>query len=542
MSWRVVIALVVALGLAGCGKPEVTGSVLPSEAERSGVPWLRVEVRLIRGALMDQLPQLAAQRRNEAMAVAQQRVLESAKAERDARADALHRARAAFVTNAGDGNGSPETDAGSGCLPQAEARLAAAKRDYRDSLTALLPRIAAVGVAADSPERALKQLRAAVQAKRESEARRSRDDYLRAQIVQQSGTVLTTGSKLDRLCWKVQNKRDVGVRFRGLTVLYNGRPLPDAVAQQLWRLPAKQRPLRIPNSLGADNDVLLPGAAFEACFYSRGTALAVDLLRAHGLSATTPTRSGEWRVQWDDIDLVGTPAAAGGGQVAPPRRQPEAVPLVSVFTDRLGQLDAESEESRLIAAITDSDSTRAVSQAELTLVACHRVIAAMKAYDDVERAVQAIERGDTTELAVAVRLRPVLQQLVREPNQLAKWLAEADAFVESQTVARQEQELGQVYRFVDVEPGQYTLLAKSVLEATKPKLWLIPLGVDGPVAQDLVASAARDMGLRKALENVLLGEPSLAPLTNRTAKTGRTPRLRRQPPMDERDLLSGRRS
>jgi hypothetical protein len=171
-------------------------------------------------------------------------------------------------------------------------------------------------------------------------------------------------------------------------------------------------------------------------------------------------------------------------------------------------LDAESEESRLIAAITDSDSTRAVRQAEATLLACHRVIAAMKAYDDVERAVQAIERGDTTEFAVAVRLQPVLQQLVREPNQLAKWLAEADAFVETHTVARQEQELGQVYRFVDVEPGQYTLLAKSVLEATKPKLWLIPLGVHGSVAQDLVASAARDMGLRKVLENVLLGEPS----------------------------------
>ncbi|MBI1815599.1 MAG: hypothetical protein HYR72_11515 [Deltaproteobacteria bacterium] len=488
------------LSLAACGKPEVSGRVLPTESERSGLPWQRVEVRLVRGKLMEQLASLASEHRQEAVAEARQRVLESAKTELGAKAEVLRRARAALTAN-GIATAAAENDAASLriCMPQAEARLAAAKPGYNLMLTQLAPRIAALGIATDTAAHTMVQLHASVQAKLEVEARQLRDEYLRTQLVQKSGTVLANGSGMDRLCWSAANKHDVAVRFQGPTVLYNGRPLPREIADAIWGLPAKDTPLRIPNSSGGERDVLLPGAEFETCFYARGASLPAKTIEAYGFANQRVACSGEWHVQWEDIVLVGAPAVTAGDQ------PPDTKSRTTVFADRLQQFESNSEEARLIEALTNSDGARAVKQAEAGLVACHRAIEAEKAYQEVERVVQAIEGDKSDEFAVEVRLRPILQQLVSDPSSLTKWTDHANAFVESSTAARQEATLGQPFRFEAVEPGQYTLLAKPTDENAKPKLWLIPLGVEGRVAQDLVAAAARDMTLRETFENVLLG-------------------------------------
>ena len=73
--------------LSACAKPDISGSVLPSEAERSGLPWARVDLRLVRGTLEEQLAPLAAAHRAEVEAEAIKRVLESAKGERAKRTD-----------------------------------------------------------------------------------------------------------------------------------------------------------------------------------------------------------------------------------------------------------------------------------------------------------------------------------------------------------------------------------------------------------------------------------------------------------------------
>lgn len=178
----------------------------------------------------------------------------------------------------------------------------------------------------------------------------------------------------------------------------------------------------------------------------------------------------------------------------------------AVFANELRQFEAHTEEERLIDALSGSSSSRAVKQAESALVACHRAIEKERAAQQVEHVVRAIEAGKDDDFAVQARVRPILQQVLRDPARLSSWITEVDALLESRTVAQQEQELGQAYRFADVEPGQYTLLAKSAIETMRPKVWLIPLQVNGQVAQDLVAATARDVPLRKTLENVLLGE------------------------------------
>ena len=491
--------------LAACGKPGVSGRVLPAESDRTGLPWQRVEVRLIRGTLTQQLLQLAARHRQAAAEEARQRVLESAKAELGPTADALRRARAALAGHAGGGDAPNDASASvHACLPEAEARLAAATSAYRNLLTQLAPRLVAVGVPIDPPASALAQLRAVVQARNEAEARRLRDEYLQTQLVQHSDTVLAAGVGMDRLCWSVENKQDVAVRFRDPVLLFNGKPLPRTVAEQIWSLPAKDAPLRIPNRRNVDNDVLLPGEHFDTCFYARGAVLPLETVDAYGFSSASPSRGGEWHVQWQDIVLVAAPTAADGDGTPSDRKALEAAPLTTVFTERLRKLDATSEESHLIDALSNSDAARTLQQANATLLACHRAIELEKTYQDAERVVQAIEGNQTSEFGVEVRLRPVVRQLERNPERLARWLAEAEATVNKGTVKRQELGIGQTFQFADVDPGPYTLLAKSTIEM-KPKLWLIPVDVERSVAQDLVGATARNLTLRETFEDVFPG-------------------------------------
>jgi hypothetical protein len=452
------------------------------------LPWQSVEVRIVRGQLMEELARLAAKHQTELMAEARQRVLESTKADRHAKSDALHRARAVV---AGSRGGEEEDGPTStrGCLPAAEARLAAAKRGYQELLVQLAPRIAALGVAAHSPVQAIAGLQESLQAKVSTEARRLRDEYLHTHVIQQSGTVLAAGMGADRLCWRVENKRDAGIRFRGPTVLYNGRPLPEAVASQIWGLPSQDASLHIPNDKGANEDVLPPGSQFETCFYARNALLSPETIATYGLSADSPTRTGEWRVQWQDVLVVSASAQAG--------------PLAVAFPDRLGQLESESQEIHLIEALRDSTAARAVAEAETALLACHRAVELGRANQDGDRIIQAIERGGD-EFALRVRVRPLLRRLAQDSDRLSKWIAEASSVVESRTVARQEQVLGEKYRLLDLEAGQYTLLAKPIVDTAKPKLWLIPLDVQGRMTQDLVAAQARDATLRDTLKNILL--------------------------------------
>lgn len=488
--------------VGGCGKPAVSGNLLPTESERSGLPWLRVDVRLIRGTLSDLLSPLAAKHREDAESEARTQVLEAARSARSATADAAQRAQAALTGT----QSAVDPRVLRACLPAAEARLAAAKRGHRDALSDLAPRIAAAGVTASQPAQVIAQLRAAIQVKVDGESRRLRDEYLSRELVQQSGTVLAAGSRMDRLCWSVQNKRDVAARFRGLTVMYNGRELPAAVAAQLWRLPPREKALRIPSSRGVDNDLLPPGVHYEACFYASNAAIPVDVLNRYGLSTENPNRNGDWRIRWDDIELVGEAMARSSNGSANGQRA--ADPLLTVFADQLRRFEAQLEERTLIEAVQSSPSASAVAQAEAALLTCHRAREKEKALRDVDRLIQAIESGKSDDVSIRARVRPLAQQLLRDPKRIATWITEARALLDSRTAARQEQELGAAYRFADVEPGQYTLLATSAIETTRPKVWLIPLEVKGPVAQDLVAATAQDVALRQTLENVLLGNKS----------------------------------
>jgi len=480
----------------GCDQSDVGGRVLPKQAQQTGLPWKRVELRLLRGNLIDELPRLAAERRQVVVAEAQRRVLEAAKAERGPKADAFQRARA---TLGGDAGSVPEEQAGSlhARLAAAEARLVAARAEYDEMLLDLAPRLAAVGITRDTPARMLAQLRDVVQRQIANEARRLRDEYLSTQLVQQSGTVLAVGVGMDRLCWRAENKRDVALRFRGPIVLYNGRPLPESVADGIWSLPAKDTPLRIPNSRGVDGDLLLPGANFEACFYARGAALPLEALEPYGLASNGPTRVGEWHVQWQDITLVGDAGDRSSGE--------SGLSEGMVFADRLRQFEAASEEGRLLRTLGNSTSGRTVKEAEAALLAIHQTIERQKAAQDVERVVQAIEAGKGGTFDVQVRMLPVVQQILHDPEWLEKWFGEAESFIDGRTVGRQEQNLGATYQFANLQPGRYTLLAKSTSDTAKPKLWVIPLEVTGHVARDLDADTAREMTLRKAYEDVFVG-------------------------------------
>ncbi|HVN85280.1 MAG TPA: hypothetical protein VMW17_10585 [Candidatus Binatia bacterium] len=490
MIARVAVVIFV-LALTACGKPSVSGRVLPEITNRAGLPWHDVEIRLLRGNLAEQLQSIAVKYRGELADEARQRVLESAKGDEAASTEALHHLGAA---------GSPRA-----CLATAEADLAAARRRYDSLLSQLAPRIAALGVTTDSPASAIEQLRGLMQTKLENEARRLRDEYLRTQLQQQSGVVLATGRAMDRLCWSVQNKHDLAVQFRGPIVLYNGHPLPDPVASRIWGLPALEKPLRIPSGNRFDSDILLPGASFETCFYARGGLLPRDLLDNYGLSTDNPTRSGEWRVQWQTIDFVRSTDGenpSANNHDAPPK----PIPLQKVFADRIRQFQAESEEAKLIELLSSSQGTQAVRQAEGALLACHRAIEQEKIYQDTTRVIQAIEEKRTGEFAVEVRVRPMLTQLARDPAHLSKRVDETVSMLDRLTVSRQQHAAGEAFQFTGVDPGRYTLVARSTNEQMKPKVWLIPLDVsERGTTQDLIAATSRNATLRSTLETMLQG-------------------------------------
>lgn len=481
-----VISLLGATLLTGC-RPTVTGVILPDAAERNGLPWQRVELKLVHGHVMEQLTRLATKYRDEVVSQARQRVLQALQTERAARAAAAQKARADLPGIAND----PSTTSVRTCLPKAEQQLAEARHNYQELLAKLTPRLEALGAPTDSPTESLEYLRQALHTKVDAEATRLRDDYLRAEIVQHSGTVLAGGTGMDRLCWSADNKRDAAVQFRGAVVLYNGKVLPDTLAEQIWRLPAKDRPLRIPGTQGAALDVLQPGAQFEACFFAIGALLPQETVQAYGMS-NPPSRSGEWRVQWKDILFVDAAGNVGNA------------PLPKVFADRLRPWIAQSEESQLIETLTNSEQTRSVSRSETELLACHRAIEQEIAQREVEQAVTAIEAGRDGDTAGDIRMRPVLLELARDPARVTKWNIEALGVINTNTQATLEKSVGAKYTFKDVEPGEYTLLAKPTLDTKKPKLWMINLDVQTGVTRDLVMADARDSSLRTATENILL--------------------------------------
>ncbi len=510
-SWRrlgLVPCVLGTLALAACGKPAVHGSVLPNAAERSRLLGRRVEVRLIRGELIKELSHLAARYRRDAGPRALERARALLSAEDSERADALQHARAALASMDGSAGGTAAPAEGAdslslrNCPAATEAQLAMARQDYAKLLATVAPRIAALDVQADTPAGAVPALRAAIQVKTANEQRRLRDEYLQSQLVQESRTVLAPGLGMDRLCWSGENRGDVGLRFRGVIVSFNGKSLPDAVAGQIWGLPPQDQPLRIPNGQTAKEDVLLPGAKFEACFYGRGAELSLDIANSYGLAVSSPTRGGKWRVQWRHISLVAV--SPDGTQST----QEEA--LSTVFAGQLERFKAGLEETRLIEAITRSAAARAVKQAEARLLACHRAIEAEEAYQEVERALHAIAEGHTEELAVQARLRPVLQRDLSEPKSVADWVRNSTALVDRRTIARQERELGQTFEFSGLAPGDYTLLAESKPGGSRPKLWVLPIQVEEPVERDLEMATARDMTLAKMLEDILL-QPQRVP-------------------------------
>ena len=496
------------LVLAACGKPAVRGRVLPATSERIGLPWRRVEVRLLSGQLVKQLSQLAAQYRRDAVPRARERARASLTAEHTTRADALQQARAALASMHGSGDGAAaaanggDTTSLQPCFSAAEAQLALARRNYDNLLTSIAPRMAALGVTAHTPAHALPVLQTGVQGKIAGEQRRLRAEYLHSQLVQRSWAVLAPGLGMDHLCWKGENKHDIGLQFRGATVLFNGKPLPDAVARQIWGLPPQDQTLRIPNRHPADRDVLLPGTEFETCFYAREAILSLDTADAYGLLASSPTRGGEWRVQWRDIALVA--GAAPGTKSSP------AASSTVLFARQLEQFEAGLEETRLIDAMTRSAAARALQQAETALLACHRAMESREAYREVERALHAVEEGRTDELPAQARLRPLVQRDLGEPARLADWIKTAAALLDSGTIARQESELGQSFELAGLAPGQYTLLAESRPAGSKPKLWALPIQVEESVERDLEMGTARDTTLEKMLEDVLL-QPQRVP-------------------------------
>ncbi|HVM95654.1 MAG TPA: hypothetical protein VMT89_04665 [Candidatus Acidoferrales bacterium] len=498
------LALLMMTLLGACSSPGVSGVVLPSKEDRSGLPGKqRAVVRLIRGRVAEDLAQLAGQLRQDAVKEARQRVLEAAKAEQVSQDEAAQRIRTALADAEAAGSGDNQDGAViRACLPRTEAKLATAKGDQLQVLKDLVPRLTALGISTNSPTQAVTQLRALQQSKIDAEAQRLRDEYLRSALVQKSGAVLALAA-MDRLCWNGENKRDLALRFRGPVVSYNGKALPDSIAQQIWGLPTKGAALPIPNAHAA-SDVLLPGASFEACFYARGTQLPLETSQAYGLATSgPPSRSGEWTLQWQDIALVADPAAQPAGHAASDHHVAE-VPLTSVFASQLHQFEAASEEGRLIEALNNSDSARELRQAEAALLACHRAIELQKKQDEVERVIQAIEGTKKGEQAVDVRVRPILQTLLRDPDRLARWIDTAGSFVDSRAAARQDMFLGQDFKFTDVAAGQYSLLGEFPSDSDKPKLWLIPIDVQRPITQDLTAAMARDTTLRGAFETIWL--------------------------------------
>lgn len=500
-TWRLLPCVVaLATALTACGKPAVRGKVLPNAKEWTDFTWARVEVRLLRGRLIDRLSELAEKHRRGALPRALERARTSLVVEQETLADEVQQARAALASMNVESTGGEATSPG-GCIATTEAQLAAARRDYDELLATVAPRIAALGVVADTPQQAVPELRADVQRKISGERRRLRDEHLRAQLVQQSRTVLAPGFGMDHLCWKGQNKLDVGLQFRGATVLFKGKPLPDAVARQIWGLPRRDEALRIPQVRAADRDVLLPGTEFESCFYSRGAHLAPDVAEAYGLAALSPTRGGDWGVQWRDISLVAAPAADAA---------PEEAFAGTVLAGQLEEFRAGLEETRLLDAITRSAAAGAVAQAESTLLACHRAIESEEASREVERALRVLEEGQTDDPVAQARLRQILEQDLSAPANLADWTKKALAVLKEGMNARQMSELGQPFEFPSIAPGPYTLLAESKPVGSRDKLWILPIDVEESVERDLVISDARDGTLEKMLADFLLRPQSFA--------------------------------
>jgi hypothetical protein len=409
-------------------------------------------------------------------------------AEQQTLADQLRQARAALPAN--ENAKSPRR-----CISAAEAQLALARRDYDDLLTSIAPRIAALGVVVDDAQQALPELREAVRKKIVAEQRRLRDQHLQSQLVQETRTVFAPGRGMDHVCWKGENKLDIGLQFRGAIVLFNGKPLPDDVARQIWGVPRVDEMLRIPNGRSGDRDVLLPGREFESCFYARGARLPLDVADAYGLSATSPTRGGKWQVQWLDISLVTSQAED--------KPSPEDLPG-TVLGRQLDEFRTGLEETRLIDAITRSAAADAVTGAEASLVACHRIFESEETLREVGRALDALQAGRTNDPAVQARLRPVLEQDLGEPANLADWTKNALTVVNDSTAASKMSELGKPFELASVPPGPYTLLGESKPVGSKAKVWILPIQVKKSVERDLEISGARDGTLQNLLEDVLL--------------------------------------
>jgi len=126
-------------------------------------------------------------------------------------------------------------------------------------------------------------------------------------------------------------------------------------------LPPQDQTLRIPNRHPADRDVLLPGTEFETCFYAREAILSLDTADAYGLLASSPTRGGEWRVQWRDIALVA--GAAPGTKSSP------AASSTALFARQLEQFESRARETRFDRRHDPLRRRRALQQAETALLA-----------------------------------------------------------------------------------------------------------------------------------------------------------------------------
>lgn len=485
------------LALAACSEPTVRGTVLPSAAERDVVPWISVDVRLVRGELTERLSQLASEYRNEAGPRAAEHARVLLEAERAAKTDLLRDARAALAsTDFGAGGFDALASGADGpplraCLSAAESLLAARHRDYDDLLQTIAPRLAAIGVAAKTPAEAIPALRAAVQAKLAVETRRLRDQYLQSDLSQQSRTVLSPGAGMDRLCWKAQNRRGAGLQFRGIVVSLDGKALPDDVARQIWRLPPQGQKLRIPNDQAADADVLLPEAEFETCFYARGKTLPSAFAETYGLAPSSPTRGREWRVQWQDISLVANASTARTDGPA------------KLFFRELKEAEAGLEETRLIDAITRSPAADGLAQAERALLACHRAIETEQSEREVERSLSAVREGRIDDVAAQVRLRPILRQDLHDPAIVEEWMTKARGLVNDDVVARQQVDVGHAFELAKLAAGEYTLVAESKPAGVHPKIWVLPLHVDGAVERDLEIATSRGKTLDQMLQEAL---------------------------------------
>ena len=488
------LSLILALPLAGCNAPGVSGRVLPSASDQRSVPWQRVQVTLLRGKLTETLSQLATRQRQAAHLDGYRRVIASAQAERARVGPALQRAREGVRAALGDLSfpGPMGAAAARTCDFAVEARLATARYDYETWVRQLTPRLVAAGMSLGSPDVLLAQLRAVLDAKIAAEAWRLHDEYLHTNLAEHSGAVLSSDVAMDRLCWRAHNRGNVAVQFRGLTVLYDNAALPYEDAARIWALPPPGAPLHIPDT----RDILLPGAGFETCFFARHTPLPPNLVARYGFSPN-PSRSGQWHVQWHLTRLVDSTAVTGG--------MPDADPHPAVlFAERLDALVAAADETALLDALTNAEAAVALRQTETAAAACRDLLALEAQYEETERVIAAIEAGTFDEPAVDVRLQSLVQRLLREPGRLAQWIEQAGDFVSTRTVAQQEHPPGAAYAFADLEPGEYTLLAGPAPPTTGSKLWLIPLDVTGHLTQDLIAAAARDQSLQQLFETIWL--------------------------------------